>query len=105
MEREILSLFLAGPKSRLEAARFVQKGVHIRGRNCPGNNRTRSFREKGSFSCRHICFGKQLLLQINICCRKVMQNNKMTSSMGQPLLDACSILEKRLPGSRAGFEF
>ena len=69
------------------------------------NNRTTSFREKGSFSCRHICLGKQLLSQINICCREVMQNNKTTSSMGQPLLDACSILEKRLPGSRVGFEF
>ena len=35
-----------------------------------------------------------------------MQNSKMTSfPMGQPLLDTCSILEKRLPGSRAGFEF
>ena len=69
------------------------------------NNRTTRFREKGSFSCRHICLGKELLPQINISCREVMQNNKMTSSMGQLLLDACSILEKRLPGSRVGFEF
>ena len=37
------------------------------------------------------CFGKQLLLQINICCWEMMQNNKITSLMGQPLLDDCSI--------------
>ena len=65
----------------------------------------RVFREKSSFSCRHICLGKQLLPQINICCREVMRYNKMTSSMVQPLLDACSILEKRLPSGRVGFEF
>ena len=60
---------------------------------------------KGWLSCRHICLGKQLLQQINICCQEVMQNNKMTSSMDQPLLGCCSILEKRLSGSRVGSEF
>ena len=55
------------------------------------NGRTTSFGENGLFSCGHICFGKQLLPQISICCREVMQNNKITSLMGQPLLDACSI--------------
>ena len=68
------------------------------------NNRT-SFRKKVSFRCRHISLSEQFLLQINICCRAVMQNNQMTSSMGQPLLDACSILEKRLSDSRVGYEF
>ena len=47
---------------------------------------TTSFRENGSFSCRHMCLGKQLLPQINVCCREVMQNNKMSSSMGQPVI-------------------
>ena len=65
----------------------------------------RVLEKKGSFSYRHICLDKQLLPQINICCREVMQNNKMASSRGQPFLDACSILEKRLPGSRVGFQF
>ena len=69
------------------------------------NNKTASFRENDMFICRHICLGKQLLPQINICCREVMQNNKMTFLMSQPLLDACSILEKRPPGSRVVFEF
>ena len=75
----------------------------IKGRNAE-KVLTTSFREKGSFSCRHICLGKQLLPKINICCREVMQNNK-DDFMGQPLMDACSILEKRLSGSRVGFEF
>ena len=54
-------------------------------------SRTTSFGENGLFSCERICFGKQLLLQINIYCQEVMQNNGITYLMGQPLLDACSI--------------
>ena len=54
------------------------------------NSRTTSFGENGLFSCGHVCFGKQLLPQMNICCRKAMKNNKITSPMGQPLLDVCS---------------
>ena len=36
------------------------------------NNRTTSFREIGSFICRHIYLCKQLLQQINSCCQVVM---------------------------------
>ena len=105
-----LSLFMAGPISRLEARRFVQKRFTHQRPKLPRkiNNRNTSFREKGfsfRFSCRHICLGKQWLPQKDICCREVVQDNKITSSMGQPLLDACSILEKRLQGSRVDFEF
>ena len=55
------------------------------------NNRTTSFGENGLFSCGHICFGKQLPPKINICCGEAMQNSKITSLVGQPLLDAGSI--------------
>ena len=83
---------MAGPKIRLEATRLVQKKVYTsEAEISEENSRTTSFGENGLFSCRHICFGKQLLPQINIYCREVMQNNKITSLMGQPLLDACSI--------------
>ena len=34
---------------------------------------------------------KQLLLQINIYCAEVTQNNEMTSLMVQSMLDVCSI--------------
>ena len=54
-------------------------------------SRTTSFGENSLFSYGHICFGKQLLPQINFCCQEVMQNKNITSLMGQPLLDACSI--------------
>ena len=33
------------------------------------NNRTTSFGEKGSFICRHIYSGEELLPQINNCCQ------------------------------------
>ena len=81
MESWTLSLFMAWPRSVLEATRYVQNGVHnIRGRNRRGkNNRTTSFGEKGLFVCGHICLCKQLLPQINSCCQKVMQNNEMIS--------------------------
>ena len=76
---------MAGPKSRLEATRFVQKRC---AKLAEENSRTTSFGENDLFGCRHIYFGKQFLPQINICCREVMQNNKITSLMDQPLLDA-----------------
>ena len=94
---------MAGPKSRLkhgghrfgsrlEATRFVRKRcTHLRPKLQRKNSRTTSFGENGLFSCGRSYFGKQLLPQINICCREVMQNNKMTSLMGQPFLDAGSI--------------
>ena len=89
---ETLSLFMAGPESRLEATRFIKKSVYIsEAEIAEENSGTTSFGENGLFSCGHICFGKQLLPQINICCREVKQNNKAISLMGQPLLDACSI--------------
>ena len=52
----------------------------------------RPFLENSLFSC-GVYLGKQLLQQINNCCREVMQNNKMTSLIFQLLLDACSILK------------
>ena len=57
------------------------------------NSKSTSFREKSLFSCEHICFDKQLLPQINICCEEIIQNNEMTSLMTQSLLDACDILK------------
>ena len=79
MESYTLSLFMAGPKSRVEAKRFVQKVYTPEAETAEKSNRTTSFRETGSFSCRHICLGRQLLPQINICCRKVMQNKSLAS--------------------------
>ena len=62
MESYTLSLFMAGPKSRLEATRFVQKRVYISEADiAEENNRTTSFGEKGLFICDHIYLGKQLL--------------------------------------------
>ena len=55
------------------------------------NSKTTSFGEKDLFSCGHIYFDKQLLPQINICCREVMQNNELAALMAQILLDACSL--------------
>ena len=46
------------------------------------NKRTTRFGEKGLFICGYIYFGKQLLPQINVCCREVMQNNKVTPIYG-----------------------
>ena len=54
MESYTSSLFRAGPKSRLEPTRFVQKVAEE-------NNRTMSFGEKGLFICGNIYLGKQLL--------------------------------------------
>ena len=80
---------MAGPKSRLEVTGFVQKKVYTSETEISEkNSRTTSFGENGLFSCGHISFCKQLLPQINICCREVMQNNKTTSLIGQPLFDA-----------------
>ena len=59
-----LSLFMSGPKSRLEATRFVQKRC---AEIAEENSRTIGFGENGLFNCGRICFGKQLLPQINIC--------------------------------------
>ena len=68
MESWTLSLFVAGPKRKLEATRFVQKRCTYLAEIAEENNRTTSFGEKGLFIYRHIYLGKQLLLQINNCC-------------------------------------
>ena len=105
-EKLDLKFVHGGAEKKVEGNKICPKRVYIsEAEIAEESNGTTSFREKGSFGCRHICLGKQWLPQINIYCREVMQNNKMTSSMGQPLLDTCSILEKRLPGSRVGSEF
>ena len=71
---------MAGPKTVLEATRFVKKKVHVTEVEiAKENNRTLSFGEKGVFICRHIYLCKQLLPQINSCCQEVMQNNEMNS--------------------------
>ena len=83
---------MAGPKSRLEATRFVQKMVYTSvAEIAEENSRTTSFGDDGLFSCGHICSGKQLLPQINNCCREMIQNSKITSLRGQPFLDTRSI--------------
>ena len=46
IENVFIILFMAGPKSVLEATRFAQIGAHIIGRNRRRNNRTTSFGEK-----------------------------------------------------------
>ena len=78
VESWTLSLFMAGPKS---------KKLYISSRN---RRETTNFGEKGLLVCRHVYFGKQLLPQINDCCREMLQNNE-DFPMVQPLLDACSI--------------
>ena len=65
MESWTLSLFMAGPKSSWKQQELSRKGV---ANIADENNRTTSFGEEGLFICRHIYFGKQLLLQINNCC-------------------------------------
>ena len=78
---------MAGPKIEVGSNKICPKRLYTSEVEiAEENNRTTSFGEKGLFICGHIYFGKQLLLQINICCREVMQNNK-----AQTLLDACSI--------------
>ena len=65
---------MAGPRSGLEATRIVQKGCTHQRPKLPRKIMEPRVLEKGVlFSCRHICLGKQLLLQMNICCREVMQ--------------------------------
>ena len=66
MESWNLSLFMAGPTSKLEATRFVQKRCTYLAEIA--EEKATSFGEKGLFICRHIYLGKQLLLQINNCC-------------------------------------
>ena len=65
MESWTLSLFMAGPKSKLEATRFVQKRCKYLAEIAEKNNRATSFGENGLSVCRHIYLGKQLLPQIN----------------------------------------
>ena len=72
MESWTLSLFMAGPKSVLEATTFVQKRCTYLAEIAEENNRTMGFGEKCLFICRHIYLGKQFLLQINSCCQVVM---------------------------------
>ena len=70
---------MAGPKSRLEAARFVKKVYISKAKIAEENNRTMNFGEKGLLICGHIYLGKQLQLQISDCCLEVLQNKEMTS--------------------------
>ena len=75
-----LSLFMAGPKSKLNPTRFVQKRCTYLAEIAKENNRTTSFGEKGSFICRHISLGKQLLAQkATVVKTEVLQNNEMPS--------------------------
>ena len=69
MEGYTLSLFMAGPKSRLEATRFVQnRCTRLR----PKMPTTTSFGKKSLFICGHICLGMQLLPKINNSSQEVL---------------------------------
>ena len=81
-------LFMARPKSKLKATRFVLKRRIYLAEIAEQNNRTTSFGQKGLFICGHIYLGRQLLPQINNCCQEVLQNNEITS----PWSNHCSML-------------
>ena len=75
---------MAGPKIEVGSNKICPKKVYTSEIEIAvENNKTTSFGEKGSFICGYSYFGKQLLPQINICCREVMQNNKVTSLMAK----------------------
>ena len=72
---------MAGPKSVLEAKRFVQKRCTYQRPKSPRKViEPRVLEKKGLFIYGHIYLCKQLLPQINSCCQEVMQNNETTSS-------------------------
>ena len=73
---------MAGPKSRLEATRFVQqiKMYIFEAEIAEENNRATSFGEKACLFADTFTYvsNKQNKPQINNCCQEVMQNNVMT---------------------------
>ena len=80
MESWTLSLFMAVPKSVLEATRVVQRRCTYQRPKSPRKIiEPRVLEKKGLFVCGNTYLGKQLLLQINSCCQEVMKNNEMTS--------------------------
>ena len=75
----------------MEATRLDLNVYTLKAEIVEENNNSRVLEKTVLFSCEHIYFDKQLLLQITIYCGEVMENNEMTSLMTQSLLDACSI--------------
>ena len=63
-----LSLFIAGPKNKLEATRFLRKRCTYLAEIAEENYRTTSFWEIGLFIYRHVYLGKQLLPKLSNCC-------------------------------------